>query len=230
MKFQYVPPIEETMDAWIPLLGSNVYYKDLYEINSSSLRIRRLKKGQRVRSTSTGLVCLMGQWLHIANVVRDHRALRHLETEDDVEEPEEVETAEVETVRGGESPEVEPVGGGESAEVEPVGGGESAEVEPVGGGESAEIEPVGGGESAEVEHVGGGVEPVNECDTHFDAGVKEDSGSDCGDDQDVLEPERRGIIRLVSMGLLIKLSCLALLVAYVWSLEEDVKPLVWDDM
>ena len=219
MKFQYVPPIEETMDAWIPLLGSNVYYKDLYEINSSSLRIRRLKKGQRVRSTSTGLVCLMGQWLHIANVVRDHRALRHLETEDDVEEPEEVETAEVETVRGGESPEVEPVGGGESAEVEPVGGGESAE-----------IEPVGGGESAEVEHVGGGVEPVNECDTHFDAGVKEDSGSDCGDDQDVLEPERRGIIRLVSMGLLIKLSCLALLVAYVWSLEEDVKPLVWDDM
>jgi hypothetical protein len=203
MKFQYVPPIEETMDAWIPLLGSNVYYKDLYEINSSSLRIRRLKKGQRVRSTSTGLVCLMGQWLHIANVVRDHRALRHLETEDDVEEP-----AEVETVRGGESPEVEPVGGGESAEVE----------------------PVGGGESAEVEHVGGGVEPVNECDTHFDAGVKEDSGSDCGDDQDVLEPERRGIIRLVSMGLLIKLSCLALLVAYVWSLEEDVKPLVWDDM
>jgi len=197
MKFQYVPPIEETMDAWIPLLGSNVYYKDLYEINSSSLRIRRLKKGQRVRSTSTGLVCLMGQWLHIANVVRDHRALRHLETEDDVEEPEEVETAEVETVRGGESPEVEPVGGGESAEVEPVGGG---------------------------------VEPVNECDTHFDAGVKEDSGSDCGDDQDVLEPERRGIIRLVSMGLLIKLSCLALLVAYVWSLEEDVKPLVWDDM
>jgi len=197
MKFQYVPPIEETMDAWIPLLGSNVYYKDLYEINSSSLRIRRLKKGQRVRSTSTGLVCLMGQWLHIANVVRDHRALRHLETEDDVEEPEEVETAEVETVRGGESAEVEPVGGGESAEVEPVGGG---------------------------------VEPVNECDTHFDAGVKEDSGSDCGDDQDVLEPERRGIIRLVSMGLLIKLSCLALLVAYVWSLEEDVKPLVWDDM
>jgi hypothetical protein len=219
MKFQYVPPIEETMDAWIPLLGSNVYYKDLYEINSSSLRIRRLKKGQRVRSTSTGLVCLMGQWLHIANVVRDHRALRHLETEDDVEEP-----AEVETVRGGESPEVEP------AEVETVRGGESPEVEPVGGGESAEVEPVGGGESAEVEHVGGGVEPVNECDTHFDAGVKEDSGSDCGDDQDVLEPERRGIIRLVSMGLLIKLSCLALLVAYVWSLEEDVKPLVWDDM
>ena len=219
MKFQYVPPIEETMDAWIPLLGSNVYYKDLYEINSSSLRIRRLKKGQRVRSTSTGLVCLMGQWLHIANVVRDHRALRHLETEDDVEEPEEVETAEVETVRGGESPEVEPVGGGESAEVEPVGGGESAE-----------IEPVGGGESAEVEHVGGGVEPVNECDTHFDAGVNDNSGSDCSDDQDVLEPERRGIIRLVSMGLLIKLSCLALLVAYVWSLEEDVKPLVWDDM
>eukprot|EP00798_Chlamydomonas_sp_ICE-L_P016853 gene16853-23128_t len=156
--------------------------------------------------------------------------LRGLPVGGDID-PAEVDPAEVEPVRGGESAEVEPVGGGESAEVEPVGGGESAEVEPVGGGESAEVEPVGG----VVEHVGGGgepaeVEPVNECDTHFDAGVNDDSGSDCSDDQDVLEPERRGIIRLVSMGLLIKLSCLALLVAYVWSLEEDVKPLVWDDM
>eukprot|EP00798_Chlamydomonas_sp_ICE-L_P030615 gene30615-35627_t len=139
-------------------------------------------------------------------------------------EPAEVEPAEVELVGGVEPAEVEPVGGGDSAEVEPVGVVvEPAEVEPVGGGEPAEVESVGGGEPAEVE-------PVNECDTHFDAGVNDNSGSDCSDDQDVLEPERRGIIRLVSMGLLIKLSCLALLVAYVWSLEEDVKPLVWDDM
>lgn len=66
------------MDAWIPLLGYNVYYRDLYELNPSSLRLRRRDNGRFLRTTCTGRLQLMGTWVHIADVVRDHRAFRSM--------------------------------------------------------------------------------------------------------------------------------------------------------
>lgn len=70
------PPLEETMNMWVPLLGYNVRYRENYDINPSSLHVRRSDTGRRVRTTNTGRLMLHGKWVHIADVVRDHRALR----------------------------------------------------------------------------------------------------------------------------------------------------------
>lgn len=77
------PPLEETINAWIPLLGYNVKYKEMYEINPSNMHVRRADTLRRVRTTNTGRIMLLGKWVHIANVVRDHRALRLVCDNDD---------------------------------------------------------------------------------------------------------------------------------------------------
>lgn len=70
---------------WVPLLGYNVRYRENYDINPSNLHVRRSDTGRRVRTTNTGRLMLHGKWVHIADVVRDHRALRLVRNADDDE-------------------------------------------------------------------------------------------------------------------------------------------------
>ena len=56
-------------NRWIPLHG----FADAYEIDMSILRIRNASTLKPVRTTCTGRIILSGKWLHIANVIFDHR-------------------------------------------------------------------------------------------------------------------------------------------------------------
>jgi hypothetical protein len=56
-------------NRWIPLHG----FADAYEIDMSILRIRSATTLKPVRTTCTGRILLSGKWLHIANVIFDHR-------------------------------------------------------------------------------------------------------------------------------------------------------------
>jgi hypothetical protein len=71
------------MNMWVPLMGYNVRYRENYDINPSNLHVRRSDTGRRVRTTNTGRLMLHGKWVHIADVVRDHRALRLVRNADD---------------------------------------------------------------------------------------------------------------------------------------------------
>ena len=65
--------VERARESWVPLQGHNIYYSQIYEINTMSLRVRRRDNMRCIRTTTTGRIQLMGHWVHIADVVRDHR-------------------------------------------------------------------------------------------------------------------------------------------------------------
>jgi hypothetical protein len=68
--------MDNSKDVWVPLLGYNDFYKELYEINAGSLRIRRRDNRRSLRVTCTGRVQMMGIWVHVADVIHDHRTFR----------------------------------------------------------------------------------------------------------------------------------------------------------
>jgi len=60
---------EDIKEVWTPLMG----YSETHAINLDTLRVRKIQGGRMLRVTSTGLVCLSGKWVHVADVVCNHR-------------------------------------------------------------------------------------------------------------------------------------------------------------
>jgi hypothetical protein len=56
-------------DAWTSLHG----YNKIYEINMATFRVRKSCAKNMLRVSSTGRIFISGKWVHIADVVSDHR-------------------------------------------------------------------------------------------------------------------------------------------------------------
>lgn len=93
---------DDSSDAgvWIPLLGNNELYKDVYEYNPSSIRLRRRDNRRTLRVSCTGRVQMLGSWVHVADVIGDHRILKMGEEKMVVDDGEENTVPGADDVRG----------------------------------------------------------------------------------------------------------------------------------
>lgn len=66
-----------TVAQWLPLVG----YEKEYEINDQSWNIRHIFTKRIVKISSNGRMQLAGKWVHMANVVFDHRQLQRIDNQ-----------------------------------------------------------------------------------------------------------------------------------------------------